>query len=59
MKIFTRLVFLFGVKEIYGLKYAGVRMIKDLKNEMVQTDSIKWDESVTAYMNDKEYIADQ
>ena len=51
MKIFT-LVFLLGVKEIYSLKYAGVRLIKDLRNEMLQTDSIKWDESVTAYMND-------
>lgn len=45
-------------KETAGIKYSGVRMIKDLGNEMVQTGSIHWDDSVTAYMNDKEYISD-
>jgi hypothetical protein len=35
MKLFTRLVFLLGMNEIEGLRYSGVRMIKDLRNEMV------------------------
>ena len=59
MKVLSSAVLIFGLtKETQSLKYAGVRMLKDLGNEMIQTDSIHWDESVTAYMNDKEYISD-
>ena len=60
MKVLISVAILLGLtKETEGLKYSGVRMIKDLRDEMIQTDSIHWDESVTAYMNDKEYISDQ
>lgn len=59
MKVLISAVLILGVaKETAGIKYSGVRMIKDLGNEMVQTGSIHWDDSVTAYMNDKEYISD-
>jgi hypothetical protein len=56
MKVLISAAFILG--QTTGLKYSGVRMIKDLRNEMIQIDSIHWDESVTAYMNDKEYISD-